>query len=51
MTIFGRQVLWTVIGLLACYVALRVPVRLMRRTAFSGFAISIVLLVLVLEKL
>ena len=47
-TIFGRQVLWTVIGLLACYVALRVPVRLMRRTAFSGFAISIVLLVLVL---
>ncbi len=47
-TIFGRQVLWTVIGLLACYVALRVPVRFMRRTAFSGFAISIVLLVLVL---
>ncbi len=47
-TIFGRQVLWTVIGLVACYVALRVPVRFMRRTAFSGFAISIVMLVLVL---
>ncbi|MGC2653231.1 MAG: putative lipid II flippase FtsW, partial [Mycobacterium sp.] len=47
-TIFGRQVLWTIIGLLACYVALRVPVRFMRRTAFSGFAVSILLLVLVL---
>jgi cell division protein FtsW len=47
-TIFGRQVLWTIIGLLACYVALRVPVRFMRRTAFSGFAVSIMLLVLVL---
>jgi cell division protein FtsW len=47
-TIFGRQVLWTVIGLLACYVALRTPVRFMRRTAFTGFAVSVVLLVLVL---
>jgi cell division protein FtsW len=47
-TIFGRQVLWTIIGLLACYVALRVPVRFMRRTAFTGFAVSIILLVLVL---
>ncbi|ORW11410.1 cell division protein FtsW [Mycobacterium kyorinense] len=46
--IFGRQVLWTVIGLVACYLALRVPVRLMRRMAFTGFAITIVLLVLVL---
>jgi cell division protein FtsW len=46
--IFGKQVLWTVIGLIACYLALRMPVRLIRRIAFSGFAFSIVLLVLVL---
>lgn len=46
--IFGRQVMWTIVGLIACYVALRVPVRFMRRMAFSGFALSIVLLVLVL---
>ena len=36
--IFGRQVLWTIIGLVACYLALRLPVRFMRRMAFSGFA-------------
>jgi cell division protein FtsW len=46
--IFGRQVLWTVIGLVACYLALRLPVRFMRRIAFSGFALTIALLVLVL---
>ncbi|MEB3034964.1 putative lipid II flippase FtsW [Mycolicibacter sp. MYC340] len=46
--IFGKQVLWTVIGLLGCYVALRMPVRFMRRTAFAGYAFTIVLLVLVL---
>lgn len=46
--IFGRQVLWTLIGLVACYLALRVRVRLMRRVAFFGFALTIVLLVLVL---
>jgi cell division protein FtsW len=46
--IFGRQVLWTVIGLVACYLALRMPVRFMRRMAFSGFAVTIALLVLVL---
>ena len=46
--IFGRQVLWTIIGLMGCYFALRVPVRFMRRVAFSGFALTIVLLVLVL---
>jgi cell division protein FtsW len=46
--IFGRQVLWTLIGLVACYLALRMPVRVMRRMAFSGFAITIILLVLVL---
>ena len=36
--IFGRQVLWTIVGLFACYLALRLPVRFMRRMAFSGFA-------------
>jgi cell division protein FtsW len=46
--IFGRQVLWTVVGLVGCYVALRVPVQFARRIAFSGFAFTIVLLVLVL---
>jgi cell division protein FtsW len=46
--IFGRQVLWTIIGLFACYLALRLPVRLMRRMAFSGFALTMAMLVLVL---
>lgn len=40
--------LWTVIGLVAFYIALRMPVALMRRLAFPGFAFSMVLLVLVL---
>ncbi len=47
-TIFGRQVLWTIVGLFACYLALRLPVRFMRRMAFTGFASTIVMLVLVL---
>lgn len=47
-TIFGKQVLWTVVGLIACYAALRMPVAFMRRIAFSGFAFTVVLLVLVL---
>jgi cell division protein FtsW len=47
-TIFGRQVLWTIIGLFACYLALRLPVRFMRRMAFTGFATTIAMLVLVL---
>ncbi|MCV7214252.1 putative lipid II flippase FtsW [Mycobacterium crocinum] len=46
--IFGRQVMWTVLGLFACWVALRVPVNFLRRTAFASFAITIVMLVLVL---
>lgn len=46
--IFAKQVLWTVIGLIGCYVALRMPVRFMRRMAFPGFAFTILLLVLVL---
>jgi cell division protein FtsW len=46
--IFGRQVLWTVIGLVGFYVALRVPVRVMRQTASFAFVFTIFLLVLVL---
>jgi cell division protein FtsW len=46
--IFGRQVLWTVVGLFAFYIAIRVPVSLMRRMAFPAFAVTIVLIALVL---
>ena len=46
--IFARQVLWTVLGLFACWVALRLPVRFLRRTAFPAFAASVVMLVMVL---
>lgn len=46
--IFAKQVLWTVIGLVAFYVAIRTPVNLMRRLAFPAFVSTIMLLVLVL---
>ena len=46
--IFAKQVLWTVVGLLAFYVALRTPVNFMRRLAFPSFIITVVMLVLVL---
>jgi cell division protein FtsW len=46
--IFARQVLWTVVGLIAFYLALRMRVQLMRSLAFSGFALTVVMLVLVL---
>jgi cell division protein FtsW len=46
--IFGKQVLWTVIGLIGCYASLRMSVRLIRRMAFTSYAITIILLVLVL---
>src|SRR5215212_652294 len=46
--IFGRQVLWTIIGLIGFYIAMRMPVQLMRSLAFTGFAMTIVMLVLVL---
>jgi cell division protein FtsW len=46
--IFGKQVLWTVIGLIGCYVALRMSVRFLRRVAFTGYVITVILLVLVL---
>jgi cell division protein FtsW len=46
--IFARQVLWTLVGLVAFYIAMRMPVQLMRSLSFSGFALTIVMLVLVL---
>lgn len=46
--IFGRQVLWTLVGLIGCYVALRLPVWFIRRLALPGFLVTIVMLVLVL---
>ena len=46
--IFSKQVMWTVVGLVAFYIAVRVPVNLMRGLAFPAFATTIFLLVLVL---
>jgi len=46
--VFAKQVLWTVVGLFAFYVAMRMPIQIMRSLAFTGFAITVVLLVLVL---
>ncbi|HEU0190871.1 MAG TPA: putative lipid II flippase FtsW [Mycobacterium sp.] len=46
--IFAKQLLWTFVGLVAFYLALRMRVRFMRRIAFAGFASTIVMLVLVL---
>ena len=46
--IFGKQLIWTLVGLFAFYAAMRMRVQTMRSLAFSGFAVSIVLLVLVL---
>ncbi|OBA85229.1 cell division protein FtsW [Mycobacteriaceae bacterium 1482268.1] len=46
--IFGKQLIWTLVGLFAFYAAMRMRVQTMRSLAFSGFAVTIVLLVLVL---
>jgi cell division protein FtsW len=46
--IFGKQVMWTVIGLIAGYTSLRMSVRFLRRVAFSAYLVTIILLVLVL---
>ncbi len=46
--IFIRQVIWAGVGLFACWFALRLPVRFIRRMAFPAFAVTIVMLVLVL---
>ncbi|MDH6245932.1 putative lipid II flippase FtsW [Mycobacterium sp. OTB74] len=47
-TIFAKQVLWTAIGLVAFYVALRLPIAFMRRMALPAFMVSLVLVALVL---
>ncbi|MEH3129219.1 MAG: putative lipid II flippase FtsW [Mycolicibacterium neoaurum] len=47
-TVFAKQSLWTGVGLIAFYLALRMPVSLMRRLAFPAFIFTIILLVLVL---
>ncbi|OIN81515.1 putative lipid II flippase FtsW [Mycobacterium malmoense] len=46
--IFGKQVLWTIIGVVGAYAALRMSVRFIRRVAFTGYVVTIILLVLVL---
>ena len=46
--IFGKQVLWTVIGLIGCYMSMRMSVRFIRRIAFTGYVVTVILLVLVL---
>lgn len=46
--IFAKQVLWTVIGVVGAYVSMRLPVRFIRRIAFSAYVVTIILLVLVL---
>ena len=47
-TIFGKQVLWTCVGLVAFYIALRTRISLMRRLALPAFAVTVVLIALVL---
>ena len=47
-SIFIRQLMWAGIGIFACWVALRLPVRFLRVTAFPAFATTMVLLVAVL---
>jgi len=47
-SIFIRQLMWAGVGLFACWVALRLPVRFLRATAFTAFALTIVMLVAVL---
>jgi cell division protein FtsW len=46
--IFGKQVLWTAVGLVGFYIALRMSVNFLRRVAFSGYVVTVILLVLVL---
>jgi cell division protein FtsW len=46
--IFGKQVLWTVVGVIGAYVSMRMPIRFLRRVAFPGYLVTIILLVLVL---
>ncbi|WP_460954391.1 putative lipid II flippase FtsW [Parasphingorhabdus pacifica] len=50
-SVFGRQVMYCLVGLVLFYLALRVPVRLMRRYSLVLFVICLVLLGLVLTPL
>ena len=43
-SVFAKQLLWTVIGLFAFYVALRTPVAIMRRFAFLGYGFTLSLI-------
>ncbi|WP_072688530.1 putative lipid II flippase FtsW [Rhodococcus marinonascens] len=47
-TLFTRQVLFAGLGVVLFYVALQLPIRMMRRSSFLAFASTIILLVLVL---
>ncbi len=46
--IFARQVMWTLVGLAGFWVALRLKIKFLRRTALVAFSATIVMLVLVL---
>lgn len=45
---FRSQIVFACVGFVAFYIALQIPVRTMRRFAFPAFAVSVVLLALVL---
>ncbi|MBB4855716.1 cell division protein FtsW [Mycobacteroides chelonae] len=47
-TVFGKQVLWVCVGLVGFYIALRTPIRVMRKYSFPAFVFTIVLITLVL---
>ncbi|WP_016880050.1 MULTISPECIES: putative lipid II flippase FtsW [unclassified Rhodococcus (in: high G+C Gram-positive bacteria)] len=47
-TLFTRQALFAALGLCLFYAALQIPVRVMRALSFPAFAVTIILLVLVL---
>ncbi|MEG8177947.1 putative lipid II flippase FtsW [Nocardia terpenica] len=47
-SLFAQQALFAALGAVLFYVALRIPLRVMRRLSFPVFAVSVLLLVLVL---
>ncbi len=47
-SIFFRQLMWAAVGLGACWIALRLRVGFLRRTAFAAFAVTVAMLVAVL---
>ena len=46
--LFTSQVIFAALGMVIFYVALQIPIRLLRRFSFPAFAVSVVMLVLVL---